>query len=44
MCHLQLSARSDLPENATKIFDLLVQFLVTEHIDYALELGLQGED
>ncbi|KAI0217580.1 Exocyst complex component 5 [Lamellibrachia satsuma] len=37
-----LSARSDLPENATKIFELLVQFLVTEHIDYALELGLQA--
>ena len=38
----QLSGRLDLASNATKIFELLVHFLCVEHIDYALELGLQG--
>ena len=38
----QLSSRTELPSHATKIFDILVQYLCIEHIDYALELGLQG--
>lgn len=29
--------------NAVQIFEVLVQYLVVEHIDYAVELGLQGE-
>ncbi|XP_074649978.1 exocyst complex component 5-like [Tubulanus polymorphus] len=37
-----LSSQSNLPKNAMKIFEILVQFLITDHIDYALELGLQG--
>ena len=39
---LQLSSRGDLPNNATQIFDILVQYLLVEHMEYALELGLQG--
>lgn len=38
----QLSSRIDLPNNATLIFDILVQYLLIEHMEYALELGLQG--
>ncbi|XP_005100941.1 exocyst complex component 5 [Aplysia californica] len=37
-----LSSTSDLPSNAIKIFEVLVQYLVTEHIDYAVEIGLLG--
>ncbi|XP_041351555.1 exocyst complex component 5-like isoform X2 [Gigantopelta aegis] len=37
-----LSSQSDLATNAVKIFDVLVYFLVTEHIDYAVEIGLQS--
>ncbi|ESO94153.1 hypothetical protein LOTGIDRAFT_215620 [Lottia gigantea] len=37
-----LSNPSDLGKNAAKIFDVLSQYLVIEHIDYALELGLQA--
>ncbi|KAK6182191.1 hypothetical protein SNE40_009929 [Patella caerulea] len=37
-----LSSTSDLGSNAVKIFDVLSQYLVVEHIDYALELGLQA--
>ena len=33
----------DVATNATKIFELLVQYLCVEHIDYAIELGLQGQ-
>lgn len=28
--------------NAVQILDVLIQYLVVEHIDYAVELGLQG--
>ena len=38
----QLSARTEVAVNAAQIFDLLVSFLCVEHIDYALDLGLQG--
>ncbi|OXA59892.1 exocyst complex component 5 [Folsomia candida] len=37
-----LSRRSDVPLNASQIFDILSQSLLKEHVDYALELGLQG--
>lgn len=40
---LQLSYSSDLSVNAVKIFEVLVNYLVTEHIDYAVELGLLGK-
>lgn len=33
----------DVATNASKIFDLLIQYLCVEHIDYAIELGLQGQ-
>ena len=39
----QLSYSSDLSVNAVKVFEVLVNYLVTEHIDYAVELGLLGE-
>lgn len=38
----QISSPSDLPSNAVKILETLIQYLVMEHIDYAVELGLQG--
>ncbi|CAG5129828.1 unnamed protein product, partial [Candidula unifasciata] len=37
-----LSLQSDMASNAIKIFELLVQYLVIEHIDYAVEIGLSG--
>lgn len=37
-----LSYSSDLSTNAVKIFEVLVNYLVTEHIDYAVELGMLG--
>lgn len=40
-CHV-LCTSSDLAGNADKILDVLIQFLVLEHIDYAVELGLQA--
>lgn len=36
-----LSQPNDLPANATQILDILLKSLVDEHVDYALELGLQ---
>lgn len=38
----QLSSSSDMAPNAVKILDVLIQYLVIEHIDYAIEIGLQG--
>ena len=40
--NFQLSSSSDMASNAVQILDVLIQHLVTEHIDYAVELGLQG--
>ncbi|GAB1597556.1 exocyst complex component 5-like [Argonauta hians] len=37
-----ISSPSDLPSNAVRILETLIQFLVMEHIDYAVELGLQA--
>ncbi|PNF29480.1 Exocyst complex component 5 [Cryptotermes secundus] len=40
-CEL-LSRQSDLPGNALQIFEILLHYLMAEHLDYALELGLQS--
>ncbi|XP_063222638.1 exocyst complex component 5 [Bacillus rossius redtenbacheri] len=40
-CQL-LSGQSDLPGNALQLLEVLLHHLVVEHLDYALELGLQG--
>jgi len=37
-----LSNSKDLAQNAVEIFDKLIGFLLIEHVDYALELGLLG--
>lgn len=37
-----LSSSSDMSSNAVQIFEVLVQYLIIEHIDYAVELGLQA--
>jgi len=37
-----LSKKSDIPGNASQILDILTNSLLREHVDYALELGLQG--
>lgn len=36
-----LSQPMDLPTNATQILETTLQYLINEHVDYALELGLQ---
>jgi len=33
----------DVATNGSKIFELLIQYLCVEHIDYAIELGLTGQ-
>lgn len=40
-CEL-LSRQSDMPGNALQIFEILLHYLMAEHVDYALELGLQS--
>ncbi|EDV53911.1 exocyst complex component 5 [Drosophila erecta] len=40
-CRL-LSNETELPGNAIKLNDILLRFLMHEHVDYALELGLQA--
>ncbi len=37
-----LSPAKDLPSNASEILNILVSYLVHEHLDYAIEIGLQG--
>jgi hypothetical protein len=37
-----LSNQKDLPGNAVEVFNILISYLLHEHIDYALEIGLQG--
>lgn len=39
---LQLSQPSELANNAAQIFEVLLQQLIVDHLDYALELGLQA--
>ena len=36
-----LSPAKDLPSNAVEVVNILVSYLVHEHIDYAIEIGLQ---
>nr|CAD7435764.1 unnamed protein product [Timema monikensis] len=38
-CQL-LSSQSDLPGNAAQILESLLHYLMLEHVDYALDLGL----
>lgn len=40
-CHL-LSKQQELAQNALVLFEIELQSLCIEHIDYAIELGLQG--
>ncbi|XP_069683287.1 exocyst complex component 5 [Periplaneta americana] len=40
-CEL-LSRQSDMPGNALQVFEILLHYLMAEHLDYALELGLQS--
>uniref|UniRef100_A0A1A9X184 Exocyst complex component 5 n=1 Tax=Glossina brevipalpis TaxID=37001 RepID=A0A1A9X184_9MUSC len=40
-CHL-LSNESDLPGNVMKLNDILFRFLMHDHVNYALELGLHA--
>ena len=37
-----LSPSKDSPSNAVEILSILISYLLSEHIDYALEIGLQG--
>ncbi|XP_040583269.1 exocyst complex component 5 [Lepeophtheirus salmonis] len=37
-----LSTSTELPSNAMEIFNILISFLIHEHIDYAVEIALQG--
>jgi hypothetical protein len=39
---VQLSKPEDKASNATQILDRLLNSLLIEHVDYALELGLQA--
>ncbi len=38
----QLSNSKDLPANAMQIFEILLQYLITEYVDYAIDLGIQS--
>ncbi|XP_014601357.1 PREDICTED: exocyst complex component 5 isoform X2 [Polistes canadensis] len=40
-CQL-LSQPNDLSVNVVQIFEIFLQYLINEHVDYALELGLQS--
>ncbi|KAG7202557.1 hypothetical protein KM043_009753 [Ampulex compressa] len=40
-CQL-LSQPNDISANTLQILDILLQYLISEHVDYALELGLQS--
>ncbi|XP_043255269.1 exocyst complex component 5 [Colletes gigas] len=40
-CQL-LSKPDEVPINALQILEILLQYLISEHVDYALELGLQS--
>jgi exocyst complex component 5 len=37
----QLSKDEELPTNIIKLFDILLRYLLHEHADYALDIGLQ---
>ena len=37
-----LSNTKDLPSNAVEILGILISYLIHEHVDYAVDIGLQG--
>jgi recyclin-1 len=37
-----LAPTKDLSSSAVEILSILISYLLSEHIDYALEIGLQG--
>lgn len=39
---MQLSKEEDLPANMIRLVDILLRFLMHEHVDYAIDLGLQA--
>lgn len=39
---LQLSKEEDLPSNTIRLSDILLRYLMHEHVDYAIDLGLQA--
>lgn len=39
---LQLSKEEDLPSNMIRLADILLRSLMQEHVDYAIDLGLQA--
>lgn len=39
---LQLSKEEDLPANIIRLADILLRYLMHEHVDYAIDLGLQA--
>lgn len=39
---LQLSKDSELPSNIVRLADILLRYLMHEHVDYAIDLGLQA--
>jgi len=41
-CQALSPSPRDLPNNATEIFSILVSYLVHEHVEYAVDVGLQG--
>jgi exocyst complex component 5 len=40
--YFQLSKEADTPGNIIKLADILLKYLVSEHCDYAVELGVQS--
>lgn len=41
---VQLSIRDTSPQNTELILDVLLKYLCTEHLEYAIEIGLSGKD
>lgn len=37
-----MSKEEDLPSNIIRLADILLRYLMHEHIDYAIDLGLQA--
>lgn len=40
--YFQLSKDEDLPANIIRLADILLKYLMQEHVDYAIDLGLQA--
>lgn len=41
-CGVLAGKKDDVVKTAVLVFDMLLNFLYTEHVDYAIELGLAG--